>query len=484
MKKFSLFSLVALVAASLVAAPEKVASVRIAGTEKITAAVGQLGSFTGNPALGAMFSGSFMQSEAVQYFGPTRQGANVFVQIYADAAKTNDRVSVSILYPVVAKKAKFLKHHKKAVEKGGVIVMPADSDGDSSYVVFSEDGKWAALADTAELAKDALRNVAEAERPLENFLLKVDIASSGMAGLARLAEATRTKGRGCEERIDRATLDLLNAIDYLTLGVKVADAGLDFTASAKVKPGSEFAKVGLAPYDEKRFASLGKDVFFAGGIGRNGLMPRQKGWKDLLAFLRAHGLKPDFIVREEKPGLVRLTLDPAAMVAYLSGPATNDIKKLDAKRLASDFQKFAQDENDAPFAAQSDPVVGAFAVKGLAGAFAPAERLAATLPELAGKKPYYVQCGSAYGLLRALLPNLLKLVGDEDAALMAPMVALLPPESVRGVACAAWCEGDSRRAVMRISPDELKGFASLFTVAAACAATQSGKADEDGKDED
>lgn len=484
MKRHVLLSAVAVAAATLLAAPEKVASVRLGGTEKLVAAVGQLGKFTGNEVLGAAFSGSLMQSRVVQFFGPTRTGANVFFQIYADAEKVDDRLSVTVLYPVVATKAKFLKHHRKAVEKDGVIEMPVGDDDDKGYVVFSKDGQWASFADTPAFAKAAIADVSEAERPLGSSLLRLDIASCGMKGICDLAEATRRKGRNPDERVDRSTLDVLKSVSYLSLSLKVSEAGIDFVATSQVKPGTELAKVGLVPVDEKVFASLGKDVFFASAMGPDCLLPGQKSWKDILVFLREHGLRPDFVSREEKPGFVRVTLDPVAMTTYLSGPATNALAKLDAKKLSEDLAKFAQDQNDAPFVAKSPASTGAFAIKGLSGAFTPAERLKATLPEVMSKKPFHVQVGSFYATVRVLAPILLKLADAEQAEMLAPMLGLLAPDAAPGFALGLWRDGDAVRGLMRLSAAEIKGFASGFAMMAACSSSKPAQGDDDDDDDD
>lgn len=484
MKRMSLLLVAASVAATLSAAPEKVASLRIGGTEKIVAAVGKIGQFTGNETLGAMCSGAIMQSEPIQYFGPTRAGANVYIQIYADASKTNDSVSASVLYPVVAKKAKFLKHHKGAVEQKGVIAMPADAEGDPSYVVFSEDGKWASLADTPALAKAALADVAEAERPLGDALVRVDVASRAMDGICELAEATRAKGRPVQDRIDRATLDVLKAIGYLSVAIKVTDLGIDFDGTVSVKPGTELAKVGKTPFDKKALDALGKDVFYTLAIGADSALPGQKSWKDFVTFLRKHGFKLDFLKREEKPGSVRFTLDPVALVKYVTGPATNAFENLDLEKFTKDLENFVQVKDESPYAAKNPACVGAFAIKGCQDAFTPAERMKATLPELAGKKVFYASSGSFYAITRALLPCCLKAADEETQAALTPMLALLAPAAAPGVGVGMWREGDVLRGISRISAAEIKGFASCFALASAYSAASAGQDDDDDDADD
>ena len=192
MKK-SLLAICALVSVAASAAWEQAGTIKVADASTFAKAVAKLGEITGNQMLGAMTMEFFANPPGSKFFGPMRPGAAAMLPVFVDMAalgkngdEDGDTVAFAVLYPVVQSKVEFLKAHTDAVETNGLTLVKVGPFFDSeAYVGFSPDGKWAAASDKPWQVKDALAEIAEAEKPLGGDLVRICVAEKGMVALRK-----------------------------------------------------------------------------------------------------------------------------------------------------------------------------------------------------------------------------------------------------------------------------------------------------------
>ena len=124
--------LLAIVACALVISanasdtPVKIGAIQVVETSGLTAAVMKLGEISGNSMFGAMAAARIAELPSNAFFGPTRQGASVYLPVYIDledvaemddAEDLDDSLDFAVVYPVAVPKDEFLAMHPSAVEK-------------------------------------------------------------------------------------------------------------------------------------------------------------------------------------------------------------------------------------------------------------------------------------------------------------------------------------------------------------------------------
>jgi len=468
MKK--LLAVIVLATASVASAAwEKVGIVQVADLTTLVGGITKLGEFTGNQMLGLMASSSVSKVPCIRLFGPGRENAPFALSLFWDGKD----FGYAVLYPIAQTQAEFLAAHPgKAGSDGVITLMPEEDDeGDATnavrHVLFSPDGKWAALSDTKSHLPSALKDVRLAERPMKGDLAKLVVGKNGMGVIRRLIEEDEKRGKDTK-RIRGA----LKGCASLACGLTVDDRGLAVCGALNAVKGSKLAQCGLKPLADKPFAFAGRDALVAYAIAADcGQTSIEYG--AVCELLAKYGIKTDFISTEETDGAVRHTVDIPAAVAYLNG-ATNVLAKIDGKSLKADLEGLVG--KDGSFAVENPAMSGSLAVKDYATAATPAERVKAVLPEIANKKPYMLQAWSLYAIVKAVLPHVLNGMEPKERQMFAPILATLPPEGKGGIVSAQWREKDAHRFVFRVSADEFRSVSAGFSAFAAYQMQQAMKA--------
>ena len=496
MKK-AVASLLAALSISAFAAWDRVGSLQVADVAAQGEAAAKVGQMIGNPFAAAALAAALADLPTVKFFGPAREKATVLVPLFLDTkeaakdpADALDDLEYAVLYPMSISKEEFLKRHGGAFETNGVVVVKGDLSGEDedeekTYVVFSKDGKWAGASDDVEQAKLALADVKVAEKPLKGEVARLRV---GPKAVKALVEAVKALAKEMSPE-DKAALDALKSF---AVGLKVSDRGIDMNGSVTFAEGSEFAKVGLKPLGADPFAFADKSVLAASvkaeDAGNNGITT-DKRWNDLLAVVKKHGIDLAKFISRGKTGIAEIyTFDIPAFVKYMT-ENMEALSKVDSDKLVEDVGKIGEGEK---FAAKAPAYAGALSVKGFESQWKIGERFAATLPEAAGRKPFYVYFCSVSSILKAIAPHALAQVPEEQRAAMKPVVDTFAVETKTGIAGMMWRpkEGGSMRLTLRLSADEIRGVGGIigaamsFSSALNAGGAADAEEDDDGDDED
>ena len=495
MKK-AVASLLAALSISAFAAWDRVGSLQVADVAAQGEAAAKVGQMIGNPFAAAALAAALADLPTVKFFGPAREKATVLVPLFLDkkeAAKDPadalDDLEYAVLYPMSISKEEFLKRHEGAFETNGVVVVKGDLSGEDedeekTYVVFSKDGKWAGASDDVEQAKLALADVKVAEKPLKGEVARLRVGPKAVKAIVDALKASSPE-------MTQENKAALEALKSFAVGLKVSDRGIDMNGSVTFAEGSEFAKVGLKPLGADPFAFADKGVCAAGvqaeDSGNNYMT--DKKWSELLAVLKKHGVDISTFVARNKAGIAETyVLDIAALAKYVT-ENTEALSKVDSDKLVEEVGKIGESEK---FAAKAPAYANAVSIKGFASQWKVGERFAATLPEAAGKKPFWVYFCSISSFIKAVAPHLLALVPEEQRAAMKPVVDTFAVETKTGIAGMMWRpkEGGSMRLTLRLSADEIRGVGGIvgaamsFSSALNAAGASDADEDDDGDDED
>lgn len=481
MKK-SLIAICALMSFAASAAWEQAGAIKVADPSAFTKAVAKLGEITGNQMLSAMTMEFFANPPGAEFFGPMRPGAAAMLPVFVDMAafdkkgdEIDDPVGVALLYPVVRSKAKFLKAHPDAVETNGLFFVKVGPFFDEeAYVGFSPNGKWVAVSDKPWQVKDALAEIAEAEKPLGEDLVRVCVTEKGMAvlrkGLADLAAEAKENNQPYDHNLETLLAGLAN----FQMGLAVNDMGIDLHCAFKTIAGTEVAKLGTRPLSADPLAFASPNAIIASssiGFKEESLL---KTWKTVEKILKRHGLEVSRFLKTKgsDDNLLAMTIDTPAYLKYLQGDATNAFAKLDVEKLAADLMGINTSVGATPLQIAETPQKFSLTMIGYTPKFSPSARFAATLPEAKGKKLCSAGAFSFSVLLQAIVPPLMTTLPEEERAELAPLMAFLPKETAGGVASMGWRENEELRGLLRISADELKGISSIVTAVMAMGAAQ------------
>ena len=499
-------SLVILTSVVAFAAKEKVATVQIDNMTGLTRSCMKLGEMLGNPTTSAVVTGSLANNPAAKYFGPMRAdaGVSVVIGLYLDAAKLgctneNDKVmAYTVVYPVVGGKAKFLKLHKDAEERDGVVMVDPDE-----FTAFSSDGKWATKAETAALAKAALADVELAQKKMGGDVARIRVNKKGLNALAAAIDKAIKEEKSADwlkplgESIKGATA----AVGAL----KVSDSGIDFNGSLKAASDSALAKFGKTSLGADPLKFAAKDAVYARATAPGGTLRSKLSvdaqMKLVFKLIKDMGLDIDkFLSYTVKGEDLRIVSDVKSAIDYFKGAETNGLKQAMEKKAGDKafmerlMGEYAEATNKSTvFEPCTQALNLSFAIKGYAGAVSLSERFAATLPEAAAKKPFDCAFLSYVSVANAIVPAVVESLDEEQRAVVQPLLAQLPKELKGGMASATWREGDTFKALCRISADEFKGIGAAVNVGMSFAMMQAMKGasgaagalgDEDDVDDD
>ena len=483
MKK-ALIAICALVSFAASAAWEQAGTIKVADASTFAKAVAKLGEMTGNQMLSAMTMGFFANPPGSQFFGPMRPGAAAMLPVFIDKTvldknwdEIDNPVECALLYPTVQPKTEFLKAHPDAVETNGLIlVKEGPFSDDEAYVGFSPNGKWAAVGDKPWSVKAALAEIAEAEKPLGDDLVRICVAEKGLAALRKVVAGLTAEAKKNKQPYDDRLEVFVAGVANFYLGLAVSDKGIDLRGAIKPVSGTEVAKIGIRslPADPFAFAPA-KALVASSAIGfkEEGAL---KTWKAVEKILNRHGFDVSrFMKAEGSNDLLAMTIDTPAYLKYLQGDATNVFAKLDAEKLTADLMGVNASAGGRTLQVAETPQSASLTMIGYAPKFSPSARFAATFPEAKGKRLCSAVAFSFSAMLQAIVPPMMAIVPEKERAEMAPLLAFLPKETVGGVASMGWRENEEIRMILRISADELKGISSAVTAVMAMEAAQKEK---------
>jgi len=487
--KSLLFTAFLVVASAASAAWQKVGEVQIAGMDGLTAAATKLAEMSGNAMMAPMAVQAINKCEIIEKFGPTRPGASVFVWIYADDARLLspegplDALEYAVLYPVVATKEKFLKHNTDSVETNGFICLDGNLD-DPTWARFSEDGKWLAISDKTPRVEEALKEAATVKASSGEDALRLRVTSQGVKALRKVLDAyAKTEEAKKDAQVSAglaAIRPVLQGLVSAAASVRVSSRGLDFRVAVKTAPDSDLGQIGRTPLAANPLGFADKSAVWAAAQAVDGGASCDPAglWRSFEKVAYSNGLETSWLACDTKPPVTKFTLDIGALVAYGKRVATNELIKVDAEKLKEQLEA-ALAPYRTTLVAKGPAQSLSFAVKGQPCAFSPAERLAATLPEVNAKKPFQVSAFSLLAYVRTFLPAIEKELPEAQREQLTPVKALLPKESAGGIASMNWRESDTIVGLLRISADEIKGLGLFAGTVIAQVMSMQGDGDDD-----
>ena len=476
MKKTIMF-LAFTVAMSLFAAPEKFATVKIAGLDKQIVSATQLGQLTGNAMLGTLAAMKMQENPFTKFFGPAREGADVSCIFHADLANVKpeeddldailDDNDLTIIYPVKNSKAEFLAATPDAIETNGVIyVEDAIEPFDDTYVLFTEDGKWAVAAGEEKFAREALKEIAFAEKPMSGDNIEIAILPSFMKLMPRaLNEGDDDEA---DKKLAEAAKEIVKMVEAVTFRLKVGANGIDIGAKVITVPETPLAKCGDVPLKEKPFAEYPAGAVLATACEKNsGYHPDRV--KDQIAMIvsaiNKAGVKTDFLKVDTTNSITSVTLDIPAEIAYFKAEGKVLAENETAGKVLEEFGKIGTLPSSMPtWNAEGSGSV--FQYKDIALTPSLDERYAATLPEAASKKPFAAAVFSMYQGLKVCVETVLANVPDSEGntAGIKAILSTLPAYGNGASASICWKEGKDLNYLCRISPDEIRGISAVGTM--------------------
>ncbi len=463
MKKMKMMAIAIAMAAVPAFGWEKIGVVQVTDTTGLMRAVAQVGEMTGNQALGVMAAAKLSTLPCDSFFGAMRPGTSMVIPLFAEDCE-ND-VEVAVVYPVSLSKDQFLAMHQDAVETNGcwkVKGAPLDfesSRGDTTFVRFTEDGKWAIASDSIEQVEKSMDEVENAKRPMNGTLARVVIFPQGFA-MARKEVDKELAECGEDDDDERKNLEILklvvDGIDMAGISLKVTGAGIELGGKVAVVEGSGLAKLGegLDCFAPETIPS--GDAFYSGktAYGRVQAEEVQRIWKEVaqLAEKRKFPLAKfvDLVAKEDGADIA---LDIKTITSWIKANE-NAADEIEWDELLEEV--VAVKGTEGPVSKQSYGIGVSF--KDGKVRHAAAARLAKVLPETNGKSLVAAYSLTLTGMVQGFVASTMAALEPEEAMAIAPIVSLLPEETEGGIASALWKEGGDYVFLTRVSADEIKAI--------------------------
>ena len=337
------------VAASLsaFAAWERVGSLQVADMATQGAAVAKVGSFIGNPLSAAGMAAAIADSPLLKFFGPMRDKTPMSFAIFLDgeeiAKDPTDALGsleYAVLYPVSISKEEFVKRHEGAAVTNGVVVVKGDlfdeaDSNETTYVVFSDDGRWAGASDKVEQARLALGEIAAATKSMDGDVARLRIDEKAFKAIASAVKSAKD--------VNPDLLTSLESATSLSLGLRVSDLGIDVRMAMRFAKDSENDKCGLKPLGQTPFAFAGKDAIYADaeaeGAGSAGQLT-EESWAQIISVFKKNGLDVlKFVSLGKTEKGLRLVFDVAAICKAAKEPDGGPFAKFDVDGFAKAVQE-------------------------------------------------------------------------------------------------------------------------------------------------
>lgn len=275
--------------------------------------------------------------------------------------------------------------------------------------------------------------------------------------------------------------EALSEFASLTMLARVNNKGITVDGTVKMVEGSKVAQkypAGKLPKDALAFAA--KNCLGAAAFAENAGSDLSQ-LKKLVQLVEKQGVKLEGLTVAGEANDAMITLDLPQLVktcealekakaAFTNEAFLASVTNLQQKTLGSPAGKFS------------------LALKGYEGAFTPAERFTATLPEVANKPLCSMSVGSYYSIAKAVAPVVIAQTdGLKDDPQLQILLVGLPPEAKGAVAQAVWMKDPTTyEFVSRISADEIRSFgmASSSVMAYAMASMMKGAPDSNDDDDE
>lgn len=389
------------------------ATIHFTSLDVVAETVRQLGSGSGDVILTKAVPFAIRNSWAVRLFGAMPRGTTAVAVCYVNEAelakfvanaaqytdpKRRDAVldrakSWAVMYPLSMGKAAFLAKHPEAKQVGGTYFIKNGSD--PIYVAFSADGKWAAAAAAASLARATFTAAAQAfTRPLGSNLCRI---ACDRAGAQALFQSQEFAGG--------------------TIDIRMGVAGLEITGAAAVRSATPPASFN---FDPSIFAAVPGTVYLYGATTSGNDAGPVADLFNVLSPNAAFFVKKSLVFQPPRSGANPYML--------------NIIRRDKQNRIIANGK--------------------------------PVQRIAAILPE-ACTRPHLdnlLYCSPA-NVLKLCLPRIAQTLPTGPALKCRIGATLISNANGTGMGFMSWREGAIEHFFIRISKDELRATAPLWSAA-------------------
>ena len=461
MKRLSLIVSAALVLAAE-AKLEKVVDVTLADQQGLVNVATKIGGFVGEPMLGMMPAGLFMANPlSTQGFGPARGDGNFYAAVFMDGSEIsgdieqlimNNKVKFAVLYPVSSSKADFLAANPQSKEADGVISWNGMS------VVFSADGKYAAIANDGAAARMALSDAAGIPALKKDEAARVRVFNAGMQLITKILESEKEIAKMSPQYIE-----IYKSITKIELSLCAGDYGIDIRSSFDCVPGSLLSKLGNKPLSSRTpLAFAGKDAliacaYAADAAGSDG----DAQWKKLMTFAAKWGIKTNWVSYEKKGVGSKIVIDPVQLANYIKSEGEAKSKELEknAEKVCGDAMTVFKPTVEV----KSPEQACALYVKGAKVPVDAQARFDKVLPGFSGKPCASVGVFSLYGAIKSVGEVVCPLIDDKDAKEAKAFLAQLPAADGCAIAY-VWTKKVplTHKSVVRVNPAEIRNLATFF----------------------
>lgn len=481
-------------AAAGFAAWQPIGALRLADKDTLSSQVGLLAGFFGNPLVSMAIAAQASQYETpfMEFFGAPRKDAPIVFALYLDseaepcsAEGAISGVEYAVIYPVTLDAAGLKRLHKGCVVTNGLIRIPEVEDfGDGvddaedygedevtyNYVKFSADGKWAAMSDKPEQVELAMKAVKSAEEPMQGVAAELVVSNRALKAIYQpVLKEMRCGFRTCVT----SKYELVKEASSMRLTVKADAAGLEFCSFATGEKGGAIEKCAARTLEGEAFAYASKNAFFATACAP-GLRKGPSAEDSLRVLVSAAKAFFGFedlglnLKRGEKS--FEVEIDGAKLADYLNSPASLFYNRAGAKFKTFEAARMHFATNLAAYAdaVNAESEYNSFSFAGDKLIATPAQRFAATMPELAGKPLAAASVLDFTSLLIAWEPVAIGMMPKPMRIAAGAMFASMRGNvDDKGAAMAMWGEGETLRAKVRIAPSQFKTIGALGAIFAA-----------------
>lgn len=461
MKRLILFLSAALVFAAE-AKIEKIIDATLADQQGLVNVATKIGGFVGEPMLGMMPAGLFMANPlSTQGFGPARGDGNFYAAVFMDGSEisgdieqlvVNNKVKFAVLYPVSSSKADFLAANPQSKEADGVI------SWNEMSVVFSADGKYAAIANDGAAARMALSDAAGIPALKKDEAARVRVFNAGMQLITKILESEKEIAKMSPQYIE-----IYKSITKIELSLCAGDYGMDIRSSFDCVPGSLLSKLGNKPLSSRTpLAFAGKDALIACAYAADAAgSDADAQWKKLMTFAAKWGIKTNWVSYEKKGVGSKIVIDPVQLANYIKSEGEAKSKELEknAEKVCEDVMTLFKPTVEV----KSPEQACALYVKGAKVPVDAQARFDKVLPGFSGKPCASVGVFSMYGAIKSVGEVVCPLIDDKDAKEAKAFLAQLPAADGCAIAY-VWTKKVplTHESVVRVNPAEIRNLATFF----------------------
>lgn len=480
------------------AAVEKVATIQVADKNALIQAATAAGNLVGYPMLGMMATMGLAENPINAELGEFRPGESALGVVYVDIEKVAKLDDVddafggfAFVYAPTKSKQDFLLSHEDAVETDGVIKFEKDA-----FLVYSEDGKWAAVGSSAEFAKNGLAEAAVVQKPLDGDFARLAVLKPGMKLYSMaIAEAMKEFEETGVSNVKAmpTLLATIEAIDSFDVSLGVNDAGLAVRGSFLPVAGSDLSKLCVKPLEGDALAFAPADAIIATSAAEGSGFDAAAGvglYDGIVAAIKEGGVNTDWYKSASEGTTYKIVCDVAAAVKYfMSEEGQTAAAAVDTNALQAKVQSL-YNEDMCKINPASKPYSFSLSIPKTDSKASMSALFAKVLPEAAAKKPAAVSVYRYYSTIKALAPEFAALIPqDGNASLISAGISTLPTDDDAAIATAIYREGDSIAFSARASAQEIRGFTAVVNAIIAYAAMSNAENcacedDDDDADED